>query len=73
MQADTAAPLYIPGMQSEESATLMGALGVRLRHALQTIDRAPLVCSACRKSGQLSGLLVLPPPPPLPFLWLLAS
>jgi hypothetical protein len=42
--------VYIPGLQGAESATLMGAVGVRLRAALRS-PSAPLVCSAARAAG----------------------
>jgi len=42
--------VYVPGLQGAESATLMGAVGVRLRAALRS-PSAPLVCSAARAAG----------------------
>ena len=43
--------VYVPDMQGPESATLMGAVGVRLRAALRS-PSPPLVCSAARTAGQ---------------------
>lgn len=42
--------VYVPDMQGPESATLMGAVGVRLRAALRS-PSPPLVCSAARTAG----------------------
>ncbi|DBA86816.1 TPA: hypothetical protein ACH3X2_005399 [Trebouxia sp. C0005] len=44
--------VYIPGLQGAESATLMGAVGVRLRAALRS-PSAPLICSAARAAGAM--------------------
>ena len=49
MQA-AAEVVYVPGLQGAESATLMGAVGVRLRAALRS-PSAPLICSAARTAG----------------------
>ena len=49
MQA-AAQVVYVPGLQGAESATLMGAVGVRLRAALRS-PSPPLVCSAARTAG----------------------
>ncbi|KAK9807563.1 hypothetical protein WJX72_002624 [[Myrmecia] bisecta] len=53
-QAESAAPMYIPKLQSPESATLFGAIAVRLRKALRTSWSPPLVCSACRTVGVMA-------------------
>ena len=47
--------VYVPGLQGAESATLMGAVGVRLRAALRS-PSPPLVCSAARTAGQSPAL-----------------
>ena len=44
--------VYVPGLQGAESASLMGAVGVRLRAALRS-PSAPLICSAARTAGLL--------------------
>ena len=52
MQA-AAEVVYVPGLQGAESASLMGAIGVRLRQALRS-PSPPLVCSAARTTGMLA-------------------
>lgn len=50
--------VYVPDMQGPESATLMGAVGVRLRAALRS-PSPPLVCSAARTAGQSISIVML--------------